>query len=99
MGSGEVDLLCDGHQAHLARPKSLEESDLLSSITSEAIHPDNDNGIGTGSPGLQQMGDPTATGALGQELRTADSLVPDHFDQLSALSHAPGSDPALLGVQ
>jgi hypothetical protein len=98
MGSCEVDLLGDGHHAHLARPKSLEQSDLLSSITSEAIHPDNDNGIGTGAPGLQQMGDPTATRSLAQELRTADTLISDDFNQLCPLGQTPGPDPALLGV-
>ena len=71
MRSGKVDLLCDGDHAHLARPKSLEQSDLLSSVPAQTVHADNDHGIGTGTPGLQQVGDPTATGG------SAKSFVPD----------------------
>ena len=95
---GEVDLLCDCHEADLPGAKSLEEADLLGGVTPEAVHAHDDHCISCWPSGLEQLGDSAPAGTLPQELRAADTLVSDDFDQLGLLSLTPGPDPALLSA-
>jgi hypothetical protein len=57
-------VLRDGHQPDLAGPESLQESQLLSSVTTQSVHAHDYDRVNVRTPGIQQTGDPSATRTL-----------------------------------
>jgi hypothetical protein len=74
-------LLSDGHKADLSRAKSLQQDDLLGGVSAEPVHADHHHGVSIWTAGFEQVGNLVTSGALSQELRTTDALLPDDFDK------------------